>query len=180
MPTPLVVLFYIWLVVSIGVLIYRRVGRSATKAPKAREPRPARDVTFPPPPGAQAADEAEAPTPAGGMPRAATSMMEALAGIQLPCDLVPLNYVAGLAITERELTLVTSGHPADEIGTALGDELERLGYELLTMAPHEALATRGADRVRITIHARPDTVLTGKTPTYPTAPAGSVVVELSL
>jgi hypothetical protein len=108
------------------------------------------------------------------------SLMEALEGIRLPCDLVPLNIVEGRAPSDRELALVSTGHPADAVGAALADELERLGYEITTLAPHEAVASKGADRVKVTIHARPDTVLTGKLPTYPTAPPDSVVVELSL
>ncbi len=60
---------------------------------------------------------------------------------------------------------------AATVGASLGDELERLGYTLHSTSETEVVATR------------PDASLQVSIPTdassYPTAPAGSVLVVLS-
>jgi hypothetical protein len=99
---------------------------------------------------------------------------DALAGIQMPCDLVPL--VLDRLASDR-ITLSTTGYPAEAVGTALADEVERLGYALRPMSDHELLATRGSTGLRLTI--RPPDV-DGRHFEHPNAREDSVVVEIAL
>jgi len=222
-PTPLLVLFYLWLAASIVILVYRFVGRRRTKGPKpvraadltptatpavtpavtptvtpAPEPKPTQSAPPPsaPPPAAAATPPSSAPPapasappsaptpeptpPAGGVGRPAASLMEALAGITLPCDLLPMTTVEGRTLSPRELLLVTSGYSGAEVGRALGAAVAELGYAITPLGGTRALAARGADQITITIHDRPDTILAGKRQAFPTAGADSVVVELRL
>ena len=111
---------------------------------------------------------------------ARTSLADALAGIRMPLDLAPLSPPAGADPTRR-LVLATSGCPASVVDAALTEELERLGYAVERTGPTEMLAHRGDHAV--TLHVRPIIPAASKgpaDPAYPTAPAGSVVVDLQL
>jgi len=212
-PTPLLVLFYLWVALSVVILVYRLVTRRR-RSPRTRvvkasdlEVRPASPSTVTvspplappeavPPTGAPASGAADgegpamapaAPAPPAASPAApgaddgpAASLMEALAGIRLPCDLLPMTVVEGRTLGPRELLLVTSGYTGAEVGRALGDAVAALGYSVTPLGSDRALAARGRDEITITIHDRPDTVLAGRRPAFPTAGAGSVVVELRL
>lgn len=211
-PTPLLVLFYLWLAASIVILVYRFVGRRRTKGPKPvraadltptvaadpapEPPTPPAPPTAPappprtpaepaPPPAATAAAPAPVvpeatPAGAGGPVRPSASLMEALAGITLPCDLLPMTTVEGRTLGARELLLVTSGYTGTEVGRALGAAVAALGYAVTPLGSSRAVASRGADEITITIHDRPDTILAGRRQAFPTAGADSVVVELRL
>lgn len=106
--------------------------------------------------------------------------MEALAGISLPCDLMPLTTVEGRVLTDREVLLMTREHSPETVGSALGEALEQIGYQVTRMGGNDAIAARGPDQIRVTVHGRPDTLLVGKKPAFPTAAADSVLVELEL
>lgn len=216
MPTPLLVLFYLWVAVSVVILAYRLVTRRR-RSPRAKVVKASDLETRPasPPPVAASSPAAPpdaappSPTPASGaadrerlsMPaaapgppeppvaspagpgaddRPAASLMEALAGIRLPCDLLPMTVVEGRTLGPRELLLVTSGYTGTEVGRALGDAVAALGYAVSPLGSNRALATRHRDEITITIHDRPDTILAGRRPAFPTAGADSVVVELRL
>lgn len=206
MPTPLLVLFYLWLAVSVVILIARFAGRRRTKGPKpvkAADLTPTTPATPPPtlptptaaptiassvpapapaepPPSGPAGTPPPSTTAPGGAGRPSASLMEALAGITLPCDLLPLTTVEGRTLGPRELVLATTGYSGPEVGRALGAALAALGYSITPLGSSRALAERGPDHVTLTIHDRPDTLLVGTRPQYPTAPADAVVVELRL
>jgi hypothetical protein len=92
----------------------------------------------------------------------------------MPCDLVPLVF--DRLATDR-ITLSTVGFPAETVGTALADEVERLGYVVRPMSDREVLATRGATELRLTITPPgPD----GRHLHHPQARDDSVVVEIVL
>ncbi len=104
----------------------------------------------------------------------AAGVADALVGIRMPCDLVPL--VLNRLDTDH-ITLSTTGNPAEVVGTALADEVERLGYVLRPLSDHEVLATRGATELRLTIRPPgPD----GRHLAHPSARDDSVVVEIAL
>lgn len=207
MPTPLLVLFYLWVAVSVVILVYRFVGRRRTRGPKPVRAADVRPTVAPPAPTLPSAPPATAPPPeraapppaaatppaapvspttpstttaAGGIGRPSSSLMEALAGITLPCDLLPMTTVEGRTLGPRELLLVTSGHTGAEVGRALGAAVAELGYAVTPLGSSRALAARGPDQITITIHDRPDTILAGRRQAFPTAGADSVVVELRL
>ncbi len=220
MPPVLAVLFWAWLLVSVVIIVRRRVTKRAAArtdvdqdlgAPAdldvtdAAEPAPeaapiealahasaGADPTVPfmpsVPTSTFAAEASMAPTPspdfdapeAGAtdrpVPRSAPAagVADALAGIQMPCDLVPL--VLDRLANDR-ITLSTTGYPAEAVGTALADEVERLGYALRPMSDHELLATRGSTGLRLTIRP-PDA--DGRHFEHPTAREDSVVVEIAV
>jgi hypothetical protein len=220
MPPVLAVLFWTWLVVSVVIIVRRRVTKRASArtdvdpelgsppdldvtdaAEPAREPAPIEamahatagadptiafgasappptfdaeaSVASTPPPGFEGPEAQETGRP---LPRSAPAagVADALAGIQMPCDLVPL--VLDRLASDR-ITLSTTGYPAEAVGTALADEVERLGYALRPMSDHELLATRGATGLRLTIRP-PDA--DGRHFEHPTAREDSVVVEIAL
>ncbi len=204
MPPVLAVLFWAWVLVSIVIFLRRRAAKRATARQEttvgAVKPFSRReevtpddaDLHAPIPAGVGAtAPSASAPAPpspppgfeAGAapvidrpMPRSAPAagIADALVGIRMPCDLVPL--VLDRLATDH-ITLSTTGHPAEEVGTALADEVERLGYVVRPLSDHEVLATRGGTDLRLTIRPPgPD----GSHLLHPTARQDSVVVEITL
>lgn len=118
-----------------------------------------------------------APTHAAVAPEAPrVTVAEALSGIDWPCDLAPL--VTGAPDPYR-VAFVTRGVPAEEVGAALGDELERLGFTLASVNDTTAKATRDGTEVQVVIHPDGSRVLRGGERAFPTANAASVVVEFS-
>lgn len=137
-------------------------------------PPPVETATAPgPPPGFEAP---VAPTLDGSAHRSAPAagVADALMGIRMPCELVPLVFDR---LSSGRITLSTTGHAAEEVGTALADEVERLGYVLRPLSDHEVLATRGGTGLRLTIRP-PDA--DGRHFEHPTAREDSVVVEITL
>jgi hypothetical protein len=201
MPPVLVALFWAWFLVSIVVLVRRRAAKRAAAGTAAEQ-----DLESPADPDAADEEPVEArvhafvgaapaaPSPARlpapptdfetpvtptvdrPMPRSAPAagLADALVGIRMPCDLVPL--VLNRLANDR-ITLSTTGHPAEAVGTALADEVERLGYVLRPVSDHEVLATRGATEMRLTIHP-PDAE--GRHFEHPTARENSIIVEIVL
>ncbi len=199
MPPVLAVVFWAWVLVSIVVILRRRATRRAIARMEATEdalvspitgeevsPADA-DVPVPVAVGAAAPAAPSPPTPPGfdtptapivdrPAPRSAPAagVADALVGIRMPCDLVPL--VLDRLATDH-ITLSTTGHAAEAVGPALADEIERLGYVVRPISDHEVLATRGTTELRLTIH-RPGS--DGRHLLHPTARDGSVVVEIAL
>lgn len=202
MPPVLAIVFWAWVLVSIVVLLRRRaakralargeaIGETSLPPTDGEEVVPA-DVEVPeavpamagpaapsaptppsPPPGFDSPTAAIIERPA---PRSAPAagVADALVGIRMPCDLVPL--VLDRLATDH-ITLSTTGRAAADVGTALADEVERLGYVVHPLSAHEVLATRGATHLRLTIRPPgPD----GKHLTHPNAREDSVVVEIAL
>jgi hypothetical protein len=102
---------------------------------------------------------------------------EVLAGVALPCDLVPV--VADDVDPAAFQAFSTHSHPAAEVGAALGDELERLGFTLRSRSDIEAVASRGSDHLFVSIIPSPRSIERGGNQPYRSLPASSVVVELS-
>jgi hypothetical protein len=106
----------------------------------------------------------DAPTP--GRPTVA----EAVAGIALPCELVPL--VGGEArLDPYRVVFSTDRADAAAVGAGLADELERLGYSLRSISDSEAVAVRADLSVAVAVVT--------DLAAFPTAPPGGVVVVLS-
>jgi len=220
------VLFWMWLLVALGVYSYR-LYRRATQGPKSKReaqaservegqvtseggllgrlgqttssplpdgpvearlpkalqdvPQPAAadgDVAIPPSGPAEATlhlrpehrDTAE-PAPPMGMPKIVT-LGEALQGIQMPADLLPVVEAdePGL-IDGRRARFGATGTNVPTVAVALGEELRRLGYtvdglETITSVRAGLTATRDAVSVAASIEIDDDT--------------GAVVVELNV
>lgn len=112
--------------------------------------------------------------------RPTVSVADILEGITMPCDLVPLTSTVGDEdlSTAKRVVFFTNGHPAPRVGSALADELARLGMEVESSDASGAVATNEAGCVELTIYANPETVQAGNGPAFPTAPNDSVVVEI--
>lgn len=86
-----------------------------------------------------------------------TPMTALLAGIELPCDLVP-TPPDDKTLAKTANSFVAKGHEAAEVGGALADELERLDYVISSVSDSEARATRGAEQLTMAIRSQADSV----------------------
>lgn len=77
-------------------------------------------------------------------PEPTKTLADVLAGIRLPYDLFPVDE-PDPQIADVAVTLVTMTTPAGQVGMAVADELERLGYEIFSLSDSEAVAKRGTD-----------------------------------
>lgn len=177
----LVVVFWLWLFTSLTVYAYRifrrltrgkpATGRCATPIATPVPGAPLKPgSTLPPlissPP--VTADPAAGPEPSDGAP---ITVAEAVQGIRMPCDLAPLVGSSTAALDPHRVVFSTTTATAPQVGGALADELERLGFSVRSVADNQAVATKPGATVTVTIH----TDLSA----FPTAPAGSVVVTLA-
>jgi hypothetical protein len=102
------------------------------------------------------------------------SVAAALTGVRLPDDLVPL---VGDVADPHHVTFITSSQPAAAVGRHLGDELERLGFQMRSESDVVAVATKGAVTLRVTLHPEASTERLDGAARFPTAGPTSVVVE---
>lgn len=173
------VLFYLWLLVSVVILVRRRLGRAADRAEHL-------DDAPPPPPDRSLAerpwprpDEAAAPA-VPHVARPATSdapLPRLLEGIHLPADLAPLTHL-GPAPPGDRLVLVTRSAPPEVVASALADELERLGYAVASLTDTVAVARGERGAVEVEVHADAATAELDGARRFPTADDDAVVVEL--
>ncbi|QGG95161.1 hypothetical protein [Actinomarinicola tropica] len=193
------VLFWIWLVVSLAILVLRRLNvigtSSRTEEPPAVDP--ASRVWAPPPTDP---DAPLTPDPApGGAPASPpvpssirveevpaahvppptrATLAELLAGITLPHELVPLTQSLDSTDLATHLVVATTRATPEVVGTGLAEELEKLGYEVRSLDDRRAVAEGERGRVSLEIHPDGATVMDGGARRFPTAESGSVVVEL--
>jgi hypothetical protein len=190
-------LFWLWVVISLGIFVWRRLNgtRHDDEAPEA--PSSALTKEWAPPPVDPEAPTAGDPTSDDASPQdrpppehvlspepppvgrpASTSIVELLEGISLPHGLVPLTQSSPTG-PGSTLVAATDTAPPEDVGTALADELERLGYTITTTGDQTALAQGRRGTIEIEIHPSSSTAVDGGTLRFPTAPPGSVVVEMS-
>lgn len=204
----IVPLYWLWCGVSVFILVRRRItgksGREAVASPTStsassstaqsaafaamsvepateREPVEAGAIAGATVSTASAPAMATSPSSAVslGVPLSTVdSLAEALEGITLPCDLAPL--IGSGEFDRRSLVLVTSGMPDEVVGTALADEMERLGYTLQPLTERSILATSDRASVEVAVYADAETVDESGSRRFPTAPPNSIVVDLRL
>jgi hypothetical protein len=143
--------------------VARKKGLDPTAAPGSRDPAPATGRS-----GLFAGDDH------GSADR--VSVAAALTGVRLPEDLVPLVGDAAQP-DPHHVTFISPSGPAAAIGRHLGDELERLGYQVRSETDVVAIATKGAVNLRVTLHPDAGTERVDGAARFPTAAANSVVVE---
>lgn len=103
------------------------------------------------------------------------SVAAALTGARLPDELVPL--VVGTQPDPHHVMFISPSGSAAAIGRHLGDELERLGYQMRSESDEVAVATKGSVNLRVTLHPDAGTERVDGAPRFPTASMSSVVVE---
>jgi hypothetical protein len=185
------VILWLWLLVSLGIYMYRLVrwiGRKGESLPddkalgasaEERIPLIVDGVRVEPGVAAALAEHSAEhgdPTPAESGPgsRGTTggprpTVAEAVQGIEMPCNLAPLLGELDDA-DPRTVRFFTRGMSTIVVAGGLSGELERIGYTMTQTGMQTYDAVRDDVRLEVAIHA--DT--TG----FPTAPPGSIVVEL--
>jgi hypothetical protein len=201
------VLFWIWVVASLGIFVWRRVNGSNDEndAMDAEEPSLALTKQWAPPPlDPDLASSSDPPDPAamttpgptaaaepsptdgpntGAVPptpppvRGAT-LAELLSGITLPLGLVPLTQSAPTSGPSTSIVVATDAAGAEQVDAALTEAISSLGYTVRSTGPHTSVAEGPRGAVEIELHPRAATAAEGGTLLFPTAGSDSVVVEL--
>jgi hypothetical protein len=185
-------IFWPWIFVSIVILLRRRIT-SGRWMSRAADETPAAPITFGAPPlgGAVATETPVEPKPAvkpqpvpvavmNPRPEAtrSRSLAEAVEGIAMPCDLAPL--IGGGDLDPLHVSFFTTGFTSASVGSALSEELGRLGFEMTPEDDQTTRAERGEDLVRVKMFSAALTSEAVMTEHHPSAPVGAVVVELKL
>ena len=223
LPAPVAALFWLWLIVSMVILVIRLARRrtqskdvaDASPAEPAgvsgstgspRSPAPTRSPldgnesfgsTEPEPAAAAPAAPAAPVTPADGRKgffaatpaadavasrpagAARPTVAEALQGITMPCGLSPVVDGSVSIPNPFRVAFLTTAADAATVGAGMGDELERLGFQLSTVAATELLARKPGVELRVVLYPTPSAARRGLDIIFPVAPDGSVGVELS-
>jgi hypothetical protein len=185
----MVICYWLWLAISVGILIRRVIGRLFPAQPRAAAPDSPLDASAPATaPVVLEADLAGTSMPRYELPRPTRSstpgqrhtLAEALRGIALANDLAPL--VTGVdANPDRRAVFSTTRRPLDVVRDELAIELERLGYDYEPLNATDAIARRGDDVVTVRTRRVGPGERPGKgDPAYPTAAVGSVILDLEL
>ncbi len=123
-------------------------GPAAGGTPGPAAPGPAADSGAWAPDGTPASERSGlfAPSPAAGgpPPPARKPVADLLSGIAMPCGLAPM-IGAGGAIDPHRVAFTTNTAPPAEVGSKVGDELERLGFALRSTGDTELEARRDGD-----------------------------------
>lgn len=108
------------------------------------------------------------------------TLADALRGIAMPSDLAPLVHV-DIADPNRRAVFATTGRAVELVGAEVAAELERLGFALEPVGPHDAIARRGDDALAVRMRTiGPEPKKGPADAAYPTAPGGSVVLDVEL
>jgi hypothetical protein len=111
-------------------------------------------------------------------PEKVTTVAAALSGISLPHDLTPLTMVADRPGVGDRVVFSTRSAPPEAVGSALSDELERLGYTVRPLDEQTIAASRGEQRLILVIHPEGAHAKIGDQKAFPAVPDLSVVVEV--
>ena len=106
-------------------------------------------------------------------------MAEALRGIEMPSGLSPVIDGSVSIPNPFRVAFLTTTADAATVGAGLGDELERLGYQLTTATATEVLARKPGIELRVVLYPTPAKATRGLDQLFPVAPPGSVGVEFS-
>ena len=160
--------------------IARTAEQASQKAKIAPKTSPA-PTAVPPTEAPSTATTATPSTPVAPAPRAAaTTVAEALSGIALPHDLVPLTTMAArMAVVDR-VAFWTDRAPAEVVGPAFADELERLGYTVASLDEKSLSAQRDDDRLLVVIHPDGEKATVDGQLAFSSVPERSVVIEVWL
>lgn len=110
-------------------------------------------------------------------PKTSDTIASLLMGIRLPFDLLP-TVPAGEQPSDRRVTLVSASAAPEVIGGAVADELERLGYEINTLATDEATAQRDGSSLGLRISPEALDLENSNGRRFPDAQRGSVAIDL--
>ncbi len=183
----LIGLFWVWTATSVGILVFR-VATTGTVRPggkkQAAATSPIDRADFESRLHAEG-DAVLAPaTPAvptvltETAPLRASSLGEALTGIQMPVGLAPAATDA--MSNPRHMVFATSATTPARVGSAIADELERLDYSLRSIDDSSIEARRRDACIEVRIHPESSTMTTRLTEPGRVLPDDSVIVEFRL
>jgi hypothetical protein len=139
------------------------------------------------PVAAEARPAATAPAPASVTTIARTlatplTVAQVIAGIEMPCGLVPLTLSDHDMRYDRgqRAHFFTTQSPAAVVGTTLSEELERIGLTVTTIGDNAALAQRGRLAVEVRIHTVGALIDGVASVIFRSAPPDCVVVEFDV
>jgi hypothetical protein len=143
----------------------KRLGTLPPPAPAPAPPPSSSSLASPPVmPTAMPGDVAPSAGPTG-------TVVDAVRGISLPCDLAPLiDLPVNTAALDRA-TFVTRGVPVQVVIDEMGTALEAIGHDV-RWADGRGIARRGDDELQIQVHGSP------RAQGFWTAPEDGVVVDL--
>jgi len=172
-----VALFWLWILVAIGVWSYRlrrRIIQGPKSVRRAREAEEEGRSGALGPPDTPTLDADTPPTrPAGSVASAqhlSSTVAEALRGIELPGDLVPIVDITTTP-TEHRVLFTTRTTSVRSVAAGLADALERLGYQVSDAAidttgeRRRLIATRSDTVVSIAVGVDPAGVVTAEATT---------------
>ncbi len=122
-----------------------------------------------------ASRDVDAPSPNSGR----ATVAEALRGIAMPCGLSPVVDGSSALPNPFRVSFLTNQATAAEVGRALADELQRLGFTLSTAAATELLGRRDRTELRVVLYPTASSARRGLEQLFPAAGPGAVGVELS-
>jgi hypothetical protein len=135
----------------------------------------------PPPPAPLSAPLASAPLRPDTAPTSrTTTVAEALAGISLPNDLAPLTSLADAdaPVAGDRVVFWTDTAPAEVVGRAFTEEVERLGFTVTRLDDRTVALRRDPFHLAATIYPDAGSAVVGKDQLFPTVPVGAVVLDV--
>jgi hypothetical protein len=122
------------------------------------------------------ADAPNAPAPLA--PHSEVTVAGLLSGIALPYDLVPLTTIAARPAVGDRVAFWTDRAPAEIVGPAFAEELERLGFAMVSLDERTLSAQRDNERLIVMMHPDADKTIVGGQLAFTSVPERSVVIEV--
>jgi hypothetical protein len=187
---PTVVLALTWIFAGLVVAVYvwfvvwrfradrrkRQEQEIADEAMSDAIVKTAQQLSAPPPvvaaPMAPAAQPMTAPV--------AVTVASLMSGIVLPHELAPLTTLAPRPAAGDRVAFWTDRAPAEVVGPAFANELERVGYGVVPLDERSLSAQRGSDRLLVVIHPDGAQATIGDQLAFSSVPDLSVVIEVWL
>ncbi|MEI7591790.1 MAG: hypothetical protein WCK41_01065 [Actinomycetes bacterium] len=192
LPAPVAMLFWVWVFGSLGAFIYRRVKRPNPTPDDDLAAEVDIDIDI------AAAVDADQPTapiidPNSGRtglfaPKQVAAsppspkripVADALTGIAMPSGLAPSVDPTRAIPDPFRVSFLTRDADAAAVGSAIGDELERLGFVLSSTSETVLRARKGDIDITVTLYPEPWTATRGLDRVFPIATQGSVGLEFS-
>ncbi len=152
---------------------------SPSPAPAGEPPVAARSA--PAPGGASPAGPPVAEPDGGVAPRPTSDepvLARLAAGVTLPCGLSPLIDVADRPDVQERAVFVTTDAPGEQVQRELEASFEARGGHISWYTADLGVIRRDGVEANVALDLSPQSTAVGARPAYPTAPPGSVVVDL--
>lgn len=134
------------------------------------------------PPSSPAVTSATPPPVSGPVAAAPTGSQEVLPalarGVSLPCDLSPLTGARDRSGCAERVVFMTEAAPGEVVQREFEAAFEDVGAHIAWYTPDLGVLRRDDLEANVALHMAPKAVHEGGVEAFPTAPPGSVVVDL--